>query len=250
MKYMLKRGMSLAMAVIMIFTFGSQTFADTWSDNYLNKNNEYNIIYEKATEIPEEYIGIDLFKKNFDVTKMTQKEKEFYDYLIEKEAKNYLTNSLSNEVLEDVKEELEDIVSGDKIVGESSMDYELTNIGNYRTLARSAPWWHLNTVSKVGGAINIAIGAGFALIGGGIAAGGIRALIAKVGAAEAKKLVKNVVVNKVKNQMIAWEMSGLVNKIGNGMVQAIMWATDPGAKIARMLDAKDPHPNNGYLELW
>lgn len=43
MKYMLKRGMSLAMAVIMIFTFGSQTFADTWSDNYLNKNNEYNI---------------------------------------------------------------------------------------------------------------------------------------------------------------------------------------------------------------
>lgn len=146
MKYILKRGMSLAMAVIMIFTFGSQTFADTWSDNYLNKNNEYNIMYEKATEIPEEYIGIDLFKKNFDVTKMTQKEKEFYDYLIEKEAKSYLTSSLSNEVLEDVKEELEDIVSGDKIVGESSMDYELTNIGNYRILARSAPWWHLNTV--------------------------------------------------------------------------------------------------------
>lgn len=124
------------------------------------------------------------------------------------------------------------------------------NVETYIHLNRSASWWHLNTVSKVGNAINILIGAGFAAIGGGLSSGGIRALIAKVGEAEAKKLVQNVVVNKVKNQMIAWGMSGLVSKVGNGMVQAIMWVADPETRIAEMLDENDPHPNNGYVELW
>lgn len=163
-----------------------------------------------------------IFKKNFDVTIMTPREKEFYNYLIEKEAKSFLENSNTGESLEDVKEDLEDIVSGNNAVSESSMNSTFVNIENYRTTAKHAPWSHLNTVSKVGGAINILIGAGFSLIGRGLAAGGVRALTAKVGEAEAKKLVKNFVVNKVKNQMTVWGMSALTGKSGNGTVQAIM----------------------------
>lgn len=117
-------------------------------------------------------------------------------------------------------------------------------------LFRSAPWWHLNTVGKVGSALNILIGGLLSSVGGGLAAGGIRALIAKVGEAEAKKIVKNVVVNKVKNTLIAWGMSKIANGISNTLFQIIMWATDPGTAIAEWLDAHDEKPNNGYIEVW
>lgn len=53
--------------------------------------------------------------------------------------------------------------------------------------ASHAPWWHLNTVPKIGGAINIVISVGLAFLGGGLAVSSIRALIAKVGAKKAQK---------------------------------------------------------------
>lgn len=97
----------------MIFSFSSQSFAATLSDNYLNVKNGYNID-ENSLDIPQEYLGIDLFEKNFDVESMTTKEKEFYNYLLDREAKNYLKNSHTNEEIEEVKEELDDIISGNK----------------------------------------------------------------------------------------------------------------------------------------
>lgn len=191
--------------------------------------------------IPSKYDGVDLFRTNFDITQMTENEKELYNYLIDREVDKYILTNHSNESKAEVRKGIEDILTSNSI--NSSNDSELS-------FYSSAPWWHLNTVSKVGAAIDVVISAGIASIGGGLASAGIRGLIAKVGEAEAKKIVQNVVVNKVKNTLIAWGMSGMASKVSGSLLTIIMWAADPGTQIAEKLDSVDAHPNNGYLEIW
>ena len=196
--------------------------------------------------IPKEYIGIDLLKSGFDVNKMTEKEKKFYDYLLDREAEKYMNANSDEDSKQDVKNQISAILSND------SFNNSKLNIEDSSPIIsfRSAPWWHLNTVSKVGSALNVAIGGIFASLGGGLASSGIRALIKKVGENEAKKIVKNQVLNKLKNKLLIWGMTGTAKKLGNGALQIIMWAADPGTRIAEMIDANDAHPNNGYIEAW
>lgn len=195
-------------------------------------------------EIPVEFYGVDLFSTNFDVNQMTDTEKEFFNFLLEKEADRYLSDYDSSESKEQVMDDIQSIITE----GLNS-PINSTNSNTAITMY-AAPWWHLNTVGKVGSAINILISAALATVGGGIASGGIRALIAKVGEREAKKIVKNVVVNKVKNTLIAWGMSGMANKISNSLLTSLMWLADPGTAIAEWLDKYDAKPNNGYIEAW
>lgn len=223
--------MSLFLALTMMLSLSTTAFA---AETF-----EYNQI--SSMEIPVEFYGVDLFSTNFDVNQMTDTEKNFFNFLLEKEADRYLSDYDSSESKEQVIDDIQSIITE----GLNSPINSSTTTAMY-----AAPWWHLNTVGKVGSAINILISAALATVGGGIASGGIRALIAKVGEQEAKKIVKNVVVNKVKNTLIAWGMSGMANKISNSLLTSLMWLADPGTAIAEWLDKHDAKPNNGYIEAW
>lgn len=202
-----------------------------------NFQNQANIELNTEFNTPSKFDGVDLFRSNFNENNMTALEKEYFEFLIQKEANNYLIHNNTNETLEEISNDLKQIIS------------QGTNLEK-NTILRTAPWWHLNTVGKVGSAINLVISAALTSIGGNIVSGGIRALIAKVGKAQAKKIVKNVVVSRVKNTLIAWGMSKYASKVANALLNLIMWAADPGASIAKLIDKYDAKPRNGYIEAW
>lgn len=107
-------------------------------------------------EIPVEFYGVDLFSTNFDVNQMTDTEKEFFNFLLEKEADRYLSDYNSSQPKEQVINDIKSIITE----GLNSPTNSSTTTAMY-----TAPWWHLNTVGKVGSAINILISAALATVG-------------------------------------------------------------------------------------
>lgn len=192
-------------------------------------------VEEHSMFIPEEYVGIDLFTTGFCRENMTPEEEEYFDYLLtESVERNYTQNSSQDQ--ESFKKDIEQLLR-----------YNASTSSNISIMS-DAPWWHLNTVEKIGAVLDVVISAAL----GGLGVASIRALIKQVGEAQAKKLVKSVVIDKIKSTLIRWGMTGGANAVEKYGLAVLFAAIDmsPGLAIAKLIDSIDAHKNNGYIDFW
>ncbi|WP_101696370.1 hypothetical protein [Clostridium minihomine] len=191
--------------------------------------------YDTSVTIPERFLNLDLSQTGYDRNKMSEEEAAFFDYLLNEAVDNHYNTGNKEQFKNDVEAMLKSSYSSSR----SASKY---------TLNSDAPWWHLNTVEKVGAAIDIVIGGGLSKLG----ATSIRALIKQVGEAEAKKLVKSVIISKVKSTLLRWGMVQGATWVEAYGVKFIFAAIDfsPGLIIAKGIDSIDARPNNGYIEFW
>lgn len=78
----------------------------------------------------------------------------------------------------------------------------------------------------------------------GVGVSGIRAFIARYGAAQAKRIFTATVVSR----LTAWGAGGLASTVSTA-VDVALGAADMGSSIAHYIDAHDAYRNNGWITI-
>lgn len=181
----------------------------------------------------EKYTGTDLLKKDFNRSKMTAKESDAFDALLDimyLENKSFATNEGYS------KEEYimlaESLLNGSMYISDES---------NFRSAFHG-----ILSTKMLGGVLNGVISA--TLLVTGVASVG--ELVKKMGKEAAKEWVESNVKKAVYNKLAAIGLGTFGIYTGNiikGIVEAYL---DPGGWLAEKIDNSDKIPNNGYIELW
>ena len=183
------------------------------------------------------YTGVDLVSKNFERDRMTPKEEEAYNALLEimyEENKFVATDEGYT------KEEYINLV--DDILSEN---ITIENIQSNGITFYSGSHGTIST-KMLGGILNGVINATLLIAG----VGSVFELIKKMGKEAAKEWVKKHVKKAVVNKLYALGLGAFGIYTGNiikGIVDAYF---DPGQWLAERIDGRDKIPNNGYIELW
>lgn len=183
------------------------------------------------------YSGVDLVSKNFKRNKMTTKEEEAYDALLEimyEENKSVVTAEGYT------KEEY--INLADEILSENQKIQDIPSNG---FTFYSASHGTIST-KMLGGILNGVITATLLITG----VGSVAELIKKMGKEAAKDWVEKHVKKAVVNKLTAIGLGAFGLYAGNiikGIIDAYL---DPGQWLAEKIDGNDKIPNNGYIELW
>lgn len=183
------------------------------------------------------YTGVDLISKNFERDRMTPKEEEAYNALLEiiyEENKFVATDEGYT------KEEYINLV--DEVLSEN---ITIENIQSNGITFYSGAHGTIST-KMLGGILNGVITATLLVAG----VGTVSELIKKMGKEAAKEWVKKHVKKAVVNKLAAMGLGAFGIYAGNiikGIVDAYL---DSGQWLAERIDGRDKIPNNGYIELW
>ncbi|SJZ86039.1 hypothetical protein SAMN02745116_01632 [Pilibacter termitis] len=184
-----------------------------------------------------EYKGVNLEQTNFDEKKMNAKEKKFFHQLVVEEAEKSLKRTGKLFV---TKKELQN--EGDNI------KRLLFTMGSGKKSPIQARWFRLMSVNTLAACINILIGGLVFMFTGG-AGTSIVTAVKKKGLKVVSKWIKDNLLGKIKNKLLALGISGgLITGIAR-LIDTIAKALNPGLLIARWIDSIDRKRNNGYIEV-
>lgn len=202
--------------------------------NALAKDESINVLKE---DFIYKYSGVDLVSKNFNRNRMTTKEEEAYDALLEimyEENKSVATAEGYT------KEEYVNLADGILSENETIEDIPSNGFTFY-----SASHGTIST-KMLGGILNGVITATLLVIG----VGSVAELIKQMGKEAAKEWVEKHVKKSVVNKLTAIGLGAFGTYAGNiikGIVDAYV---DPGQWLAEKIDGIDKISSNGYIELW
>lgn len=181
--------------------------------------------FEVSNEFRDDYIALSqsIIKKDFQLSIMDEREKNFLDYMLSQESSFGKNRKLTLYYLN--KDNNSGIYFGKSV--------------------------RVISVDHAGTAINIVIDLALLATGeGGIAQAGIKSLVQKYGVTKAKKMIEEKVVVKVVNKLASWGLKGIAAHTFRIVGIVIDNILDPGHAIASWIDNNiDANRGNGYIDI-
>lgn len=198
----------------------------------------------QAQKIAETYKGTDLLSTNFNRSAMTDKEKAFFDDILEYEYTLAVNNGTTHNLTkEEYKKSLETLVyqlmSSNKINNSNPLLEKIT-------ARNDNPEHGLISTDTAASAFNVIIDTIIFAMG----MPSIGAVSATMGKDAAELIVKDTIVPAIETGAKKLGLTSVVKFFTSQVVENLINAfTDPGSIIAKAIDENDLIPNNGYIEL-
>lgn len=225
----------LVLTCCFVPTVSNVAYASEISSEEVTVNSEEN--GSELEKNAQKFKGVDLFKTGFDQSKMTNKEKELYNYILNYEYDRSIeSNLISGETRQEFIDDARNLLLEDM----------QNNTGNQSLLEGRNSSHGIVSTNAVAIAVNVLFDAATFALGYGT----LGALTEAVGKDAAKSVVEKVLVEQVPKKLESMGLKSIAGFMTEDTVTRVLDNfIDPGKWVAQFLDHNDSNKDNGYIEL-